>query len=86
MFHLSVVLEKRYIVGGGFDAQHDAELVVHLDATRAEAMFDAGPLNTGRQLRADLLGQLRRDLTAEEGGDLLGLHTQHRLPDELLIE
>ena len=35
---------------------------------------------------ADLLGQLRGDLAAEEGGDLLGLDAQHRLAGQLLVE
>src|ERR1700709_2679845 len=43
-------------------------------------------MQVGRELRADLLGQQWRDLTAEEAGDLLGLHAQHRLPDQLLVE
>jgi hypothetical protein len=34
----------------------------------------------------DLLGQLRGDMAAEERGDLLCLHTQHRLSDQLLAE
>jgi hypothetical protein len=38
------------------------------------------------KLRADLLRQQWRDLPAEEAGDLLGLHVQHRLADQLLIE
>jgi hypothetical protein len=49
-------------------------------------VLDAGSRDTGRELRADLLGQQWRDLTAEEAGDLLGLHAQHRLPDQLLVE
>src|SRR3954469_22342250 len=31
VFHPSVVLEERHIVGGGLDTQHDAVLVIHLD-------------------------------------------------------
>src|SRR6266403_1512562 len=31
MFHLAVVLEEGHVVGRGLDAQHAAELVVHLD-------------------------------------------------------
>ena len=32
-------------------------------------MLDAGSLDTGGELAADLLGELRRDFAAEEGGD-----------------
>ena len=66
VFHLSVVLEERHVVGGGLDAQHDAVLVVHLDRALAEAVLDAGALDPGGELRADLLRQQRRDLPAEE--------------------
>src|SRR5277367_1711405 len=58
--------EKGHVVGGGLDAQHDAGLVVHLDRALAEAVLDAGALDAGGELRTDLLGQLRRDLPAEE--------------------
>jgi hypothetical protein len=36
-------------------------------------MLNAGAFDPGRELRADLLRQQRRDLPAEEAGDLLGL-------------
>ena len=61
-------------------------LVIHLDRALAEAMLDAGALDPGGELRADLLRQRRRDLPAEKRGDLLGLHVQHRLADQLLIK
>ena len=66
--------------------RHDAALVVHFDRGFAEAVLHARPLDTGRELRADLLGQLRRDLPAEEAGDLLSFHAQHGLADELFVE
>jgi hypothetical protein len=37
-------------------------------------------------LRTDLLRQVWGDLAAKETGDLLGLHAQHRLADELVIQ
>jgi hypothetical protein len=70
MFHLAVVLEERHIIGGGLDTQHDAVLVVHLDRALVEAMLDAGALDPGGELRADLLCQQRRDLPAEEPSTL----------------
>ena len=86
VFHLAVVLEEGHVVGRGLDAQHAAELVVHLDRALAEAVLDAGPFDAGGELRADLLGQLRGDLAAEEAGDLLGLDAQHRLAGQLFVE
>ena len=47
VFHLAVMLEKGYVVGGGLQSQHAAELVVHLDPRLAEAVFDAGALDAG---------------------------------------
>jgi hypothetical protein len=81
-----MVLEEGDVVGCGLDAQHDAVLVIHLDRARAEAMLDAGALDAGGELRANLLGQQRRDLPAEEAGNLPCLHVQHRLANQLLVE
>ena len=81
-----MVLEERHIVGGGLDTQHDAVLVIHLDRALAKTVLDASAFDPGGELRADLLRQQRRDLPAEERGDLLGLHVQHRLAHQLLIE
>src|SRR5208283_5110633 len=86
MFYPTVVLEEGDVVGSGLDAQDTTEFVIHLDRATAEAMLDAGPFNPGGELRTDLLGQLRGDLAAEKGGDLLRLHAQHRLSGELLVE
>jgi len=44
------------------------------------------PLDARGELRADLLSQQRRDLPAEEAGDLLRFDAPHRLPDELFVE
>ena len=49
-------------------------------------MFDAGSLDPGGELRSNLLGQLRGNLTAKEVGDLLRLYIEHRLADELVVK
>src|ERR1035437_3744206 len=85
VFHLAVVLEKGNIVGGGFQAQHAPELVVHLDASLAEAMLDAGALDTGGKTTSNLLGEQWSNLLAQKTGDLLGFDSQHRLARELLV-
>src|SRR5215469_671533 len=86
VFHPAVVLEERDVVGRGLDAQHDAVLVIHLDRALAEAVLDAGALDAGGELRADLLRQQWRDLPAEEADNMLRLYVQHRLADQLLIQ
>jgi hypothetical protein len=63
------VLESGDVVGGGLDAQDEAEFVVDLDRRCAETMLDAGSLDPRCELTADLLGELGSDPVAEEGGD-----------------
>ena len=86
MFHLAVVLESRDLVGGGLQAQDEAEFVVDLDRGFAETMLDAGPRDARCELAADLLGELGRDLVAEKGGDVFGFDGQDGLPGKLFIE
>ncbi|MBK8580230.1 MAG: hypothetical protein IPN78_19165 [Candidatus Accumulibacter sp.] len=86
MFHLAVVLEEGNVVGRGFQAQHTVELVVHLDRYLAKMVLDAGALDTRREAAAEFLRQLRRDLLAQETGDLLGLDREDGLPGEFLVE
>src|SRR5215471_14567733 len=73
MFYLAVVLERGDVVGGGLKAQDEREFVVDLDRGLAKAMLDAGALDPGGELTADLLGELGRDLVAEEAGHVFGL-------------
>ena len=54
MFYLAVVLESGDVVGGGLDAQDEA----NLNRGFAETMLDAGALDPGCELTADLLGEL----------------------------
>ena len=49
-------------------------------------MLDAGALDAGGELTADLLGQLGSDFVAEEGGHVFGFDGQDGLPGELFIE
>ena len=51
MFHLAVVLESGDVVGGGLDAQDEAEFVVNLNRGFAETMLDAGALDPGCSAR-----------------------------------
>ena len=86
MFYLSVVLEGGDVVGGGLDAQDECKFVVDFDRRFAEAMLDAGALDPGCELTADLLGELGSDLVAEEGGDVLGFDAKDGLPGKLFIQ
>src|SRR5215469_14787878 len=86
MFYLAVVLERGDVVGGGLDAQDESEFVVDLDRGLAKAMLDAGALDPGGELTADLLGELGGDFVAKEGRHLLGFDGQDGLPGKLFIE
>src|SRR5215469_3912535 len=46
-------------------------VVVELDRGLAKTMLDAGALDAGGELTADLLGQLGRDFVAEKGGHVI---------------
>ena len=50
-----------------------------------ETMPDAGPLDPGCELTADLLGELGSDPVAEEGGDVFGFDSEDGLPGKLFI-
>jgi hypothetical protein len=63
---LAVVLESGDVVGGGLDAQDEAEFVVDLDRGFAETMLDAGALDPRCELTANLLSELGSDLVAEK--------------------
>src|SRR6202023_781599 len=83
---LAVVLESRDLVGGGLQAQNEAEFVVDLDRGFAETMLDAGPRDARFELAPDLLGELGSDLVAEKSGDVFGFDGQDGLPGKLFIE
>ncbi len=86
MFYRAVVLESGDVVGGGLQAQDEADFVVDLDRGFAETMLDAGPFDPGSELATDLLGELGGDLVAEEGGDMFGFDGEDGLPGELFVE
>jgi hypothetical protein len=86
MFYLAVVLESGNVVGGGLDAENEAEFVVDLDRGLAKTMLDAGALDPGGEPTADLLGELGRDFVAEEGGHVFGFDRQDGLPGQLFIK
>ena len=81
VFYRSVALGERHVVGGGLDAQHDTALGIHLDRALAEAMFDAGSLDSGGELRADLLRQSPMpQMMSSRPDDIIGRHSQLSRP------
>ena len=61
-------------------------LIIHLDRCLAEVVLHADAFDPGREPGTNLLVQLWRDPVAEVRRNLLGLHVQHRLAEELLVE
>ena len=49
------MFEKRDVVGGRLDAQHDPVLVVHFDGGLSHVVFDAGSLNAGVKVIAHVI-------------------------------
>ena len=86
MFHLAVVLESGDVVGSRLQAQDEVEFVIDLDRGFAETMPDAGPLDPGCELAADLLRELGSDPVAEKDGDVFGFDGKDGLPGKLFIE
>jgi hypothetical protein len=55
LFHATVVLEKRHIVGGTLDPGDQPGLVIELETGGTHVMADAGALDTGGEVVADLV-------------------------------
>lgn len=86
VFHAAVVTEEGDVVGDGLDTEHATELVVHLERGAAHLMADAGALDPGVEVVADLAGVACIELLAEEGGDLLGTDGVHGGADQRVVE
>ena len=55
LFHLSVVLEEGHVVDGRFNAQNEAELVVHLAGRGAHVVADAGAFDPSVEVVAQFV-------------------------------
>jgi hypothetical protein len=86
MFYLAVVLESGDVVGGGLNAQDEGEFVGDLDRRLAKAMLDAGALDPGCELAANLLGELGGDFVAKEARHVFGFDGEDGLPGKLFVE
>jgi len=73
MHYRAVVAEPTGVIGRGFDAQDEADLIVHLDGTGAHMMFDPGPLDTSLEVVPDFLGVVGGEfISASQKGRHLG--------------
>jgi hypothetical protein len=72
LFHLAVVFEKGHIVGRTFRPRHDGELVIQFDTSWPHVVGEACALDAGAKIVAEFILVGRGELSAEEGGDLIG--------------
>ncbi len=86
MFYLAVVLEKGQVVDRGFDAQDEAELVVELEGNRPHGVFDPRAFDADVETVAHLAFELRHQLLAQEGGDVVRLDGVDGGAAEVLID
>ena len=86
LFHVAVVLEEGDIVGGALDARDDAGLVVELEAGGTHVMADAGALDAGGEVVADLALVVGVEFVPEEGGDMLGFDDMHGGAHDRLVQ
>src|ERR1051325_370855 len=86
VFHRAVVFEEGDVVGDGLDTQDMAELVVHLQRGAAHLVTDAGALDAGVEVVADLAEVARVELLAQEGGDVLGADGVDGGADQVVVE
>lgn len=85
VYHLAVVFEKRDVVGGGFDTEHYALLVVHLDGGLSHVMSDACALDTGVKIIADFIPGGVGELATQKGGDVIGLDSMDGGADQFIV-
>jgi hypothetical protein len=80
------VLEKSHIVDCGFDAQHKSELIVELERDWPHGVLDARALDAGIQAIPHLAFELRHELLAQEGGNVIRLDGVNGSAAEVLIQ
>ena len=85
MFYLTVVFEKGDVVDGGFDAEDERELVVHLDGDRSHGVFDAGAFNANVETVAHFVLIVTVEFVAEERSDVIGFYSVNRSADQIVV-
>jgi len=86
VFHPSVVLKKRNIIGDRLNAKNQTELVIHLDGNRSHPMFDTGPLTPRVEGITHFILIAAVEFTTEERGDILGFDRVNGGTDNFVID
>jgi len=85
MFHPSVVLEKRNVIGYRLDTKNKAIFVIHLYGDFAHMMPDTCSLNSGMKVVAHLVGVVAVELTSKKRSDILRLNRVNGGAHNLII-
>lgn len=85
MFYLTVVFEKGHIVDGGFDAQDERELVIHLDGNGSHGVFDASAFNANVEAVPHLVLIVAVEFASKEGSDVVGFYGVNRRTCEIVV-
>ena len=86
MFHLAAVFEESDVVGGRLDAQDEPQLVVHLDRHPTHMVLDAGALDAGVKVVADLGLHVSSELMAQERRHVVRLDSVDRRARQDLVQ
>jgi hypothetical protein len=86
VFHSSVVLKERDIIGYGLNSKDDTELVIHLYGYFAHPMFDTSSFNPRVKVIAHFILVAAVELTAKECGNILGFNRVNGGADNFVID
>ena len=86
MFHPSVVLKKRDIIGHSFNPKDDTELVIHLYGDFAHPMFDTGSFYPRVKIIAHFILIAAVKFTTEECGNILGFDRVNGSANDFIVD
>jgi len=86
MLNLAIVLKEGDVVDGRFDAQDEAEFIVHFDGDGPHLMFDACAQPALVQAITDLSPVVATPFASEEGGNICGFHHMSQGFQEMRVE
>lgn len=86
VYYLAVVFEKRDVVGGCLDAQHDAVFVVHFNGGFSHVVFDSGALNAGMKIVAEFILVVAGKFASQKRGDIVGFNGMGGGADQFVIK
>lgn len=82
----AIDLELSGIIDNGFDAEHEARFVIHLDPVLLHTVFDASSGPAFLEIVEDFSLEAGGKLSTEEGEDILGTEGEGGVTEELLVE